>query len=310
MARKLIFEATKYLLTGALGALIAFTYASLNRLPARSLSVLPAGAKLFQTVQLTCSETQFISEELNTFLTDEIKVPPCNIPLDPEVSGMLTRELERARATWEITRVQFLTGILRQLNELQADPPRGQDLGRGVEEIIEQTFYISQDFPNDVSGAEQLRWALRRVNTAVSNLNEEMTQLLRLLRVVSSEDRSRSTNVLSLFFVATNTSDIEYYYPTQCQLEVNAGGDQAQSVEARLVSLSKSDLPVEDLKYIPLLPGRGQLMEFSILPPEDLFENLETAVRDGVVSSKLVCQLASGELSTRTFNLGRFIGNR
>jgi hypothetical protein len=261
----LLQEILKSVLIALLGAAGAYSLSVYRRLPSRSLTILPAGIHIVPGPKLACNDTQFIVASINQFLEPEIAVPSCDTFLEPDMVRHLLAEMDRAKNVWDSDRLGALRPTLASLQAVKPSGLSDAQLRKQVQDILSALEFISRDVPLASSGREQLTWALNRVGNAVNTLSQERREMDHISSVLRGDDQSRLAEHLELYFVVTNASDIEFYFPTRCMFF-----DGVNNLSVAVEQLGDAKLPTQALAYLPVLPGRGQLIKFA---PQDEFHN-------------------------------------
>jgi hypothetical protein len=289
-------------MTGLIGAALAYIYTSIGRLPSHALTMLPAGVQVAKVGKLSCDEAQFLSEVVNNYLTDEIAVPGCDEALTGERLPHLVGELERARVFWKSDRLDFFDTVLTQLADIKKAPSAdAKGTGRRVRDVVSQMKYIASELPSDREGPALLDWAIKRVDAIKQDATGDYNRLKALVDAFSDPRKGRVTpKFLNISFVATNTSDIEFYLPVRCMLILPT----PMVMSATLVRTSSLD-DAEGLAYVPLLPGRGQIMKFKAAIPSAQVDAVLRALHAKGLS-ELRCSLPDGKLNTR-FEISQFL---
>jgi len=303
--KELLLEVFKYVGTGIIGAAVVYGYTLYQRLPQRAITTFPAGAQVFDSVVPRCDETLFMAETVNTYLTTEFEVPPCEEPLRPVQRRRLVNDLKRSHMTWDNERLVYLRKAHDQLTELRARGTLSDRFLRAeIRRILDDLAWISRDLRADLRGAEQLEWASRRVSEALHNVSAERDHIVEFVEVYQGHRSERLLNYFELFIVVSNASDVEHYFPTQCTLDVG-GGETAMSLVLDLADAGGQPLPVKSLAYIPLLPGRGQLLRLTKRVDPGSASRLRGALQAAIMTT-VTCELVSGRVHSRPFDLSRF----
>src|SRR5437773_5110554 len=132
VGRKLVLEIAKYIAIGLIGAVGATALTWINRLPSRSLTLLPAGVHLIADPELSCPQTRFIAEGVNIYLNDEIRMPACETPLDKATVRRLKDEIKRGEEAFRTDRLKFFQQALHSLQALKPDAMTNDQLSKGV----------------------------------------------------------------------------------------------------------------------------------------------------------------------------------
>jgi len=308
LLRELAREAAKYVVTGLIGASAVLAYTCYRRLPSRSLSVSPGGARIVVGAEITCLQREFIAETLNAYLTDEIDVPPCTTALDQDRRQLLKEELERAYMTWHSQRTVHFEEQSAELHKLarQQGMPNLQLRGRIIS-IIGSFRYIANELPPGLEGQDLLNWAITRVDGQLATFQRDENNIRSIVSAVSGKDTKQSIYELEMFFLVTNTSDVEYYIPTRAVLDVE-GDRLPQEFALQLEQLGETTLPLRSLRFVAVPPGMGQLLRFRAPLTEPIAQTLVTAVKARRhVAAKLRASLPSGTISSDTFELSQFM---
>lgn len=306
--RDLAREAAKYIVTGLIGASAVLLYTCYRRLPGRSLTISPGGARVVIGSSVTCKERQFIAETLNAFLTDEIRVPPCNTLLDQDRRQLLKEDLERAYMTWHSQRTVYFEESSTQLHDLESQRGISNAKLRGlIIGIIGSFRYIANELPPGLEGSDLLKWATTRVDGQLSTFRQDEANIRAILSAVSGGDQKRSVYQLELFFLATNMSDVEYYVPTRAALTVTQRSKTRQ-VPIQLEQYGETHLPIQSLRFVPVQPGVGQLLRFSTPLSANAANDFLLAVKmKESMPAKFTASLPTGTVSSKQFDLIQFM---
>lgn len=303
LTTNIVKDLLKYVATAVLGALVAFVITVANRLPARALKVSPAGIHILRGPTLTCDESTFISQTLNRFLNNEIPVPACDTLLTkPEVERLLDG-LQRARMTWNTDRIRWLTEAKTKVDAIGIAPEKSDlRIHSQVIKAVSDLVYIREQLPTEVSGRELQLWTHNRLVEAITALNAEVAHIDLLATSLKASIPGKERIHVEMFFVVTNSSDVEFFLPTKCTLTTGSG-----SFPAVLEKLEGPGFPVSALVYVPVLPGRGQLMKFSTADEDsNRFAN-EVGRSSTKAESQLQCELPDGsKISSTSFNAAKF----
>jgi hypothetical protein len=200
---KIWSEIVKYAAVGLMGAAVATGLTWLNRLPSRSLTLLPAGIQLHSEPKLTCDESSFIAERINHHLNDEIEVPPCETPLSMSTVKKLLDGLKRADQFYRKDRIGFLQPAYDRVKAIKPDSMSDASLSRAVITAVANLEYLSRDVPVTLTGRQQLEWALVNLGDAVKDAMDGLDQIHRLAQQLSGEVPG---------FMARRTEVLLYYY--------------------------------------------------------------------------------------------------
>jgi hypothetical protein len=258
--KALLTEIIKYASTALLGAVVAFATTSFNRLPSRALTVLPAGIHVLQGPILACSDQTFITGEVNEYLDTNILPPPCDVLLSRNQVNALKSELDRAKTVYLNERISPFRTALDRLQEVEHHPPQDEaHFHSRVLQAVANLVYISKHAPAGVPAHDLLLLLEKDVSTALTSVNTEVDHIRRILDVMEGKQLDTLRDHLELYFVVDNSSDIEFYLPTHCSLSADD-----KKIQMVLENTKNDEIPVSSLVYLPILPGRGKLLKYSL----------------------------------------------
>ncbi len=305
LEHKLWMEVLKYVAVGLLGAAVATVVTWFNRLPSRSLTLLPAGIQVRTDPELTCDETGFLSQTVNRYLNDEISVPVCESPLAPTAIAKLISELRGAVQEFKAQRLAYLEPASARLHKLNPDAMADKILAKAVVASVADLEYLSRDLPVQLSGREQFDWAFKNVDDSVATVHMNIDRMEAISQRLNGKANGPSLRHVELFFLATNTSDVEFYFPTRCSVKIGES-----DYEVRIEQLGESRLPIGSMRYVPLLPGRGQAIRFGPFGSAD-HAAMDAKLADDLSSDRdahINCQLGDGhQVSSTVFRPRLFL---
>ncbi len=164
--------------TGILGAAVTYGITQLNRLPSRALTILPAGIHIIEGPTVSCTDTQFITSRVNTYVDPEVKIPPCDELLSKTQSADLIQGLQAAKQYYQSERIQFFQLAKSRLAAIAKNPPQpDQKLKEATLAAIGDLQYISAHAPTELNGASLLQWAQTRIDTVLGDVTEEFGRI-------------------------------------------------------------------------------------------------------------------------------------
>jgi hypothetical protein len=253
----LMRDVLKYVVTGAVGAALAFGYTAFNPLPGRALTIVPAGIQVAHGGVIKCEDAAFISETVNAILTDEIAVPACGAAIDSKQLSRVANELLRAKAEWDGAdgRIAFFRRGLDKLSALKSKTGLSQTA------VSQQSTVIISDYPRirsalpaSLNGRSRLDWGLDQLSEAHNDSVKESARMAALSTALVAEV-SQSDRHLDVYFLVTNSADVEFYFPTKCNLQVR---DLVAPLPAQLEQLGESQSPVSQLAFVPASSAANQ----------------------------------------------------
>jgi hypothetical protein len=295
---ELIKNIAAYVATGILGAAVTYGITAFNRLPSRALTILPAGIHILEGPTISCDDTQFIVARVNSYVDQDVKVPPCDVLLSKTQADDLVDGLQAAREYYKSERIQFFQQAKSRLAAIAKNPPQpDQKLKEATLAAIGDLQFISAHAPTDLNGASLLQWSQARVELVLTDVSAEFDRIKSILAGLKGESAQPAKHT-EFYFVATNASDVEFYISTGCAMRRDD-----TSVPIVLEKVDRDDILSGALVYIPVLPGRGKLMKYT---PRD--ENQTVALLSPKSRIYLVCTLANGgTIRTKEFDPTAFI---
>jgi hypothetical protein len=290
LEKGLIPEILKYAATAGLGAIAAFAVTVFNRLPSRALTVLPAGIHVLRGPILACKDQTFITGEVNEYLDTNIMTPPCDALLNRSQASELVAELNRARDVYINERQEPLKSALNQLRQVEQHPLADERVYRShILQAVANLVYISRHAPSGVSNSDLLSVLKTDVSAALKNVNSELDHMGQISDGMQGKDPKALENHTELYFVVDNSSDIEFYMPTHCSLATDS-----QAFPLSLESIDNGEIPVSSLVYLPILPGRGKMLKYSLTIGGD-----QSATQPNLKSVRkafLQCRISTGKI--------------
>ena len=253
-------EIVKYSATGLLGASVAFATSWYHRLPSHALTVLPAGVHVMEGPSLSCAEKTFLTGDVNEYLDTPIMTPPCDVLLSHSQVTDLLADLARVKDVYRQEREAPMKAALDGLLAIEAKPPKGDAaIRKATIEAIANLVYIRNHVPEGVSGTELLPLMKKEVTRVLTDVQSEMSRMDQIRDEMNQKTAGKTLKHIEFYFVVTNSSDVEFYFPRTCTLSTDS-----DTWPVVLEKLEGDGIPIEALTYVPMLPGRGRVFKYSV----------------------------------------------
>jgi hypothetical protein len=208
-----------YVGTGILGAAVTYGITEFNRLPSRALTILPAGVHIIEGPTVSCDDTQFIIARVNSYVDQEVKIPPCDVLLSKTQVDDLVEGLQAAKQYYQSERLNVFQSARSRLVAIAKNPPHSEEkLREATLTAIGDLKYISADAPIGLTGTPLLQWARTRIDRVINDVSGEFARMESILNRLRNGDAEQARHT-EFYFLATNASDIEFYISTGCTVQ-------------------------------------------------------------------------------------------